>query len=312
MKIAFVFPGQGCQKIGMGSEFWSASEKASKMLDAASSCCGINMRKLIQEEDEKLNITEYTQPALVATCGIIASFLEDNGINPSICAGLSLGEYSALVSAKAMRFEDAVRLTRKRGKLMQEAVPEGVGLMAAIIGLTSDQVNEVIDEIDGAYVANYNCPGQIVITGRKQSVENACEKLKEAGAKKVVVLNVSGPFHSPLLDSAGAKLREELDNIPISELTIPYVANIDATLNHNSARIRDNLQHQVASSVRWEESLKVMEDEGVDLFVEIGPGKTINGFIKKTLPNAKCINVSSIEEAESAIEYINNYKENGQ
>ena len=262
------------------------------------------MEKILFEENEDIHVTEYTQPCLVTACSIMTKAIEDLGIKPDITAGLSLGEYCALVTAGAMTFEDAVRLTRIRGNLMSSFVPAGQGTMAAIIALPKETVQQCIDNIDGAEVANYNCPGQIVITGEKDAVHEGMEKLSEMGAKRAVELKVSGPFHSPMLKGAGEKLRVELDKTKISDLKIPYIANFNAEVIEDTSNTRELLEKQVYSSVMWEQTLLKLKELGVDVLIEIGPGKTIAGFVKKTIPEIPVINVSTVEEAEALSENL--------
>ena len=305
MKIAFAYPGQGAQKIGMAKDFVDAYDWAKEMIKEASDASGIDMEKLLFEENENINITEYTQPALVTACMIMTKALTDEGITPDITGGLSLGEYCSLVASGAMTYKDAVKLTRIRGSLMSNTVPAGEGTMAAIVGLGSDVIESVIKDIDGCTMANYNCPGQIVITGKTEAVEKAMPLLSEAGARKVVALKVSGPFHSPMLKPAGDNLRKYLDETEISELKVPYVANCNAELITDSSVIRDLLQKQVSSPVMWEQSLRVMAEQGAELIIEIGPGKTIAGFVKKTIPEIPVINVSSVEDIAKVKEALN-------
>lgn len=301
MKIAFVYPGQGVQKAGMGADFYEKSAVSKQIFDEASKAIGIDMKELCFFENENLDKTEYTQAALVTTYNAMTAELLSRGVTPSVTGGLSLGEYSALVTSGALTSEDAVKLVRIRGQLMQNAVPLGVGSMAAIIGLSSDQVNEVVEKIEGCWVANYNCPGQIVITGYKDAVQEAATALSEKGAKRAVVLNVSGPFHSPLLSNAGKELEEYLNKTTISDLKIPYASNVLGDLNDSKDKITSLLTSQVYSSVRWEESIRKMIDFGTELFIEIGPGKTVAGFIRKTDSTAKVINVSSFEDVDAAV-----------
>lgn len=305
MKIAFAYPGQGSQKIGMAKDFVDFFDWAKAMIKEASEASGVDMEKLLFEENDDINITEFTQPALVTACMIMTKALTDAGITPDITGGLSLGEYCALVASGAMTYSDAVKLTRIRGSLMSNTVPAGEGTMAAIIGLGSDVIENVIKDIDGCTMANYNCPGQIVITGKKEAVEKAMPLLSEAGAKKVVQLKVSGPFHSPMLKPAGENLRKYLDETEISDLKVPYIANCNAEIVTDTSKVRDLLQVQVYSPVKWEQSLRVMADYGVELIIEIGPGKTIAGFAKKTIPEIPVINVSTIEDIDKVKEALN-------
>jgi len=304
MKIAFCYPGQGVQKVGMAEDFVKSSAELKAMLDAASESSGIDMAKLLFEENEDINITEYTQPALTAACCIMTKAIMDRGIKPDVTAGLSLGEYCSLYCAGAMSFEDAVRLTRIRGRLMSSAVPQGEGMMAAVIGLDAKVIEDGIKDIDGCYIANYNCPGQIVLTGKKDAVTKAMTVMQESGARKVVPLNVSGPFHSPLLKDCAEELYRELLAADIGELKIPYVANVTAEQVTDAGQVRDLLRRQVYSSVKWEQSLRVLKDMGVDLILEIGPGKTIAGFVKKTCPEIPVVSVGSLQDIDKALDAI--------
>ena len=305
MKIAFAYPGQGVQKVGMTKDFFDKESFARDMVAKASDAAGLDMERLLYQENEDINVTEFTQPALVTACLIITKAVTDKGITPSVTAGLSLGEYCAIAAAGAMSFEDAVRLTRIRGKLMSNTVPAGEGAMAAVIGLEPDEIGKIIASEDQVTMANFNCPGQTVITGKTAGVMAAVEKLREAGAKKVVPLNVSGPFHSPMLRPAGERLREELDKTSLSGLKVPYIANATAELVEDEDKIRDLLEIQVSSSVMWEQTLLKMKETGVDLIIEIGPGRTIAGFVKKTVPEIPVINVSTVEDVEQLNEKIN-------
>lgn len=304
MKIAFCYPGQGVQKVGMAEDFVKSSAELKAMLDAASESSGIDMAKLLFEENEDINITEYTQPALTTACCIMTKAIMDRGIKPDVTAGLSLGEYCSLYCAGAMSFEDAVRLTRIRGRLMSSAVPQGEGMMAAVIGLDAKVIEDGIKDIDGCYIANYNCPGQIVLTGKKDAVTKAMTVMQESGARKVVPLNVSGPFHSPLLKDCAEELYRELLAADIGELKIPYVANVTAEQVTDAGQVRDLLRRQVYSSVKWEQSLRVLKDMGVDLILEIGPGKTIAGFVKKTCPEIPVVSVGSLQDIDKALDAI--------
>lgn len=280
-KIAFVFPGQGSQKVGMGKEFYENSPIAKEIFDKASEAVGLDLKALCFEENEDINITEFTQVALLTTSVAIMEVLKDRGIKPDVAAGLSLGEYCALVAANSMSYVDAAKAVRKRGIYMQEEVPAGVGGMAAIMGLDAPEIEAAIAGIDEVQVANYNCPGQIVISGKKEAVEEGAEKCKEAGAKRAVMLNVSGPFHSDLLKGAGTKLEEVLNEITIGQPEIPYVANVTADYVTEQAEIKPLLVRQVSTSVRWQQSVETMVKDGVDTFIELGPGRTLAGFNKK-------------------------------
>ena len=225
-KIAFMFPGQGAQKAGMGKDVYEQSETAREVIDKAAELLDIDMKALCFEENDRLDQTEYTQAALVTVCLAMEHVLRERGLNPDVTAGLSLGEYCAIASAGGMTTEDAVTTVRKRGILMQNAVPGGKGSMAAVLGMTGEAIEKVVDEIDGVTIANYNCAGQIVVTGWKESVEKASEALKEAGAKRVMPLNVSGPFHSPMLKEAGGGLGKGLEKGEVSPPGNPYWTNV--------------------------------------------------------------------------------------
>lgn len=300
-KIAFIYPGQGAQKVGMGKDFYENSEYAKALYDKAEELLQLDMKALCFEENDKLDITEYTQAALVTTCLAMTGVVKEQGITPDVTAGLSLGEYCAIATAGGMKEEDAIRLVRKRGILMQEAVPVGVGSMAAVLGMTGEEIENVIEGMEGVSVANYNCPGQIVITGYAQAVADASVKLTEAGAKRVIPLKVSGPFHSALLTEAGQKLGEELEKVELSPLQIPYVTNVTAQYVNDIGETKGLLATQVAAGVRWEQSVRNMITQGVHTFVEIGPGKTLAGFIKKIDRSVNVYNVETFEDVAKVV-----------
>ena len=280
-KTAFIFPGQGAQAAGMGKDFYEAYPKAAEIYDMASDLLKLDMKALCFEENDKLDLTEYTQAALVTTCLAMEKVLEEAGVKPDITAGLSLGEYCAIHAAGGMSAADAIRTVRERGILMQDTVPAGEGGMAAVLGMEAAAIEEGLQGIEGAWIANYNCPGQIVITGRKAAVEKASQVLKEKGARRVLPLNVSGPFHSPMLEPAGEKLLETLNQVEFTPLQIPYVTNVTAEPVTDIRLTKELLKQQVSSSVRWQHSMEYMLANGVDTFVEIGPGKTLTGFLRK-------------------------------
>ena len=295
-RIAFIFPGQGAQKAGMGKDFYDGTSTAKEIFDRASGLLGFSMPELCFTENDRLDITEYTQAALVTTSiARMKVLMEETGIQPDVTAGLSLGEYCALYAAGVMSAEDAITTVRKRGILMQEAVPVGIGAMAAVLAMEAEKIEEVLKEIPDVWIANYNCPGQIVISGKKEAVETACEKLKAAGAKRTIMLNVSGPFHSGMLKEAGNQLGEFLEGIEIQNPRIPYVANVTAAYVTEKEEVKPLLAKQVSSSVKWEQSVRAMLADGVDTFVEIGPGKTLAGFIKKITKDVKVVNIDSLE-----------------
>lgn len=305
MSTAFIFPGQGAQVVGMGKDFYEKYEESREIFDKASELLGFDMKELCFENEKDINITEYTQPALLTVSVAILRVLEQKGIRPDVCAGLSLGEYCAMVASEVMSFEDAVKTVRQRGILMQEAVPLGVGAMCAVLGLDGETVNKVCQGVDDVYVANYNCPGQIVISGKAEAVEQAAGLLKEAGAKRCMMLNVSGPFHSPLLREAGDKLAEVLKDVKLNDgFTIPYVTNVTAEYVNTTEEIRELLRKQVSSSVMWQQSVENMIAKGVDIFVEIGPGKTLAGFMKRINKEVRMVNIGSVEDLEKAVELL--------
>ena len=303
-KIAFMFPGQGAQKAGMGKDFYEQSETARKVIDKATELLDIDMKALCFEENDKLDQTEYTQAALVTVCLAMEHVLRERGLKADVTAGLSLGEYCAIASAGGMSTEDAITTVRKRGILMQNAVPGGKGTMAAVLGMKGEDIEKVVDPIDGVTIANYNCPGQIVITGWKESVEKASEALKEAGAKRVLPLNVSGPFHSPLMQPAGEGLKEIFAGMKMSPLKVPYVTNVTAEYVDDIAQTEELLIRQVSSSVRWQQSVEKMIAAGVDTFVEIGPGRTLNGFLRKIDRQVKGYNIRTWEEMQKVCEEL--------
>ena len=308
-KTAFIYPGQGAQKAGMGADFYERSETARAIFDQAGEKLGLDMKALCFEENEKLDLTEYTQAALVTTCLAMTRVAKERGLKPDITAGLSLGEYSAIAAAGGMDDLDAVRLVRKRGILMQNTVPAGEGGMCAVMGMEASKIEEVLEEMAGeaagdVTIANYNCPGQIVITGKTSAVEAAAERLKAAGAKRAMMLNVSGPFHSPLLLPAGEELAKELETVTLHPLDIPYVTNVTAEKVEDIGVTRELLTKQVSSPVRWMQSMEAMIREGVDIFVEIGPGKTLAGFMKKISRDVKVYNIAVWEDVEKVAQEL--------
>lgn len=303
-RTAFIFPGQGAQVCGMGKDFYENTEIGRQVFDRATELMGFSMPELCFEKNDRLDITEYTQAAMVTTGIAMMKVLENAGIYPDVTAGLSLGEYNALTAAGVMSADDAIISVRQRGIFMQEAVPTGIGAMAAILALDAEVIEHVLSTMKDVWIANYNCPGQIVISGKKEAVEEACMKLKEAGAKRTVLLNVSGPFHSKMLEGAGEKLGTVLDAIEIRKPVIPYVANVTAEYVTEADVIKPLLMKQVSSSVRWQQSVETMIRDGVDTFVEIGPGKTLSGFIKKISREVKILNVGTLEDIEKTVEAL--------
>ena len=297
-KTAFMFPGQGAQYVGMGKDFYDAVPVSREVFDLAGKASGLNVAALCFEENEKINITEYTQIAMLAAEVAILRAVEEKGIKADVTAGLSLGEYGALAASGVMSDEDVFRIIRKRGIYMQEAVPTG-GAMTAVLGLDAEVIEKICAETEGIVsIANYNCPGQIVITGQETSVAEAAQKLSEAGAKRCVPLKVSGPFHSQMLSGAGEKLGEALKGVEIREIRIPYIANVTADYVTDKGQVKDLLTKQVSSSVRWQQTIERMIADGVDTFIEIGPGKTLSGFMRKISRNVKTFNIEKLEDLE--------------
>ena len=297
-RIAFVFPGQGVQTPMMGKDFYNNSGDARNIYRLANEASKVDVERLCFTQNDRLDITEYTQIALLTTEIAMLNEVMKKGIRPDMCAGLSLGEYAALAASDAMNLKDIFELIRLRGKCMQEAYPTG-GAMMAVLGLDAETVYRICSETEGIVsIANDNCPGQLVISGQKESVLSASEKLKEAGAKRCIELNVSGPFHSGLLMPAGKILAQALKNITLKDIKIPYVSNVTASLVTDRSMIKDLLIKQVYSTVRFRESILFMCQMGVDTFIEIGPGKTIAGFIKKTDRDLNVINIEKYEDLQ--------------
>lgn len=301
-KTVYMFPGQGAQYVGMGKAFYDEYDVCKAVFDMASNVTGLDIPALCFEENEKINITEYTQIAMLTVEAAIYMAMEQQNIKPDYTAGLSLGEYGALIVSKALDPADAFRIVRKRGIYMQEAVPTG-GAMSAVLGLDAAAIELACEQTEGIVsIANYNCPGQIVITGEKHAVDAAGEACKAAGAKRVMPLNVSGPFHSEMLKGAGEKLALELEDVNIHHIAVPYVSNVTADFVTERENVKELLTKQVSSSVRWQQSVELLIKNGADEFVEIGPGHTLTGFMKKI---NRDVAVYHIEKPEDLMAYVN-------
>jgi len=298
-KIAFVFPGQGAQYTGMGKDFYEQISVCKEVFEKASEVTGIDIPSLCFEENSDLNVTEYTQIAMLAVEAAILKAVEERGIASEVNAGLSLGEYGALIASRVLSLEDAFKVIRQRGKFMQEAVPTG-GAMAAVIGMEGEKIAQICDETEGIVsVANYNCPGQIVITGEAEAVAKAGETLKISGARRVLLLNVSGPFHSAMLKDAGRKLADALKNVEIHPIEIPYISNVTAEYVTETEQVAELLTSQISAPVKWQQSVEKMIENGINIFIEIGPGKTLTGFLKKINRNIQSFNIEKVEDLDT-------------
>jgi len=305
-KIAFVFPGQGAQYVGMGQELAENYPVANEVFENASKAIGYDMKELcFNSSADELKLTEKTQPSILTASIAAYKVLLEKGVKPEAVAGLSLGEYAALVATGVLDFSDAVRVVRQRGKYMQDEVPAGVGGMAAILGLEGALVEEACKETEGVVEpANYNCPGQLVIAGEVKAVELAADKCREKGAKKAVMLPVSAPFHTSMLKGAGVKLAEEFNGVSFSPMTYPVVANVTADYVASHEDVRGLLIDQVSSPVMWENSIKKMVEDGYNTFIEVGPGKALSKFIKKISRDVDIFNVEDIKSLEKTLEKL--------
>ena len=301
--VALIFPGQGAQAVGMGKEFYDGSAEAKAIFDQAQDTLDNDLLDVIfNGPQEKLTLTSYSQPAIVTfSVAALAALKESSkfqNINPKFTAGLSLGEYSALIASGAFSFEDGIRLVERRGAFMEEACDINKGTMAAVIGFDKDKLKEICEQA-GAQVANFNSPAQIVISGGIQEVEKACELIKEAGAKTVIPLEVAGAFHSSLMSSAVDKFKAELDKITINSLALPVVSNVKAIAETDPKAVADNLSKQIISSVLWEDSVRFMASQGITDFIEIGPGRVLKGLIRKIDSSLKVHNIQTPEDIEN-------------
>ena len=306
MKTAFLFPGQGSQKVGMVQDLFENYDSVKALIKEADETLGFSISKMMFEgPDTELMKTEFTQPAILTASVAVWQVLKEHGLTPDIAAGHSLGEYSALVAAGAISFADAVHTVHLRGRFMQEAVPLGEGSMAAVIGSNPETIVKVCGEVSTedlpVQAVNFNCPGQVVIAGATAAVEKACEALKEAGARRAIMLKVSAPFHSTLMDPAALRLKEVLDKIDIHDTAIPVVANVNAKEETKADEIRKNLVDQAAHPVHWEESIRNMIASGVDMTVEAGPGTVLTGFMKKIARSVPCHHAEDVATIDEVV-----------
>lgn len=309
-KVAFVFPGQGSQTVGMCKAFYDAYPVVREIFEEADDALGYSISKMCFEgPEDQLRLTANTQPAILTVSTACAAVLKEHGMKCDIAAGHSLGEYSALVNTGALKFADAVRIVNKRGQFMQEAVPVGEGSMAAVLGLEADKIVEICRNVEAesgeaVQAVNFNCPGQVVIAGAVNAVNKAIDALKEAGAKRAILLPVSAPFHSTLMQPAADRLAEVLAPIEVSDITIPVVANVTAHEVTSGAEIKELLIKQAAMPVLWETSVKNMVAGGVDTFVEVGPGKVLTGFTKKIAKGMPALNVENPASLEKTLAHF--------
>lgn len=305
-KLAFVFPGQGAQYVGMAKPMTDQFPKLNELLEKANQALNINMKKLMFEGPESdLALTKNTQPAMLIASVICMTPLLEAGVKPDVCAGLSLGEYTAHVLSGTFNFEDAVSLVRKRGQYMQEEVPEGVGGMAVAVGLSEEELKPCLEEAlqyGKIYFSNYNCPGQIAVSGEMKALQKYVEITEKKGSKKSLLLNVSAPFHSPMLTGAGEKLSLELEKITLNKMKVPVISNADAKIIHDNTNVKELLKKQIYSPVLWQQSIETLIQEGFDTFVEIGPGTTLKGLIKKINRSVNVYNISDVETLQQTLE----------
>jgi [acyl-carrier-protein] S-malonyltransferase len=309
MKKAFLFPGQGSQKVGMVHDLYEKYDSVKNLVHEADDTLGFSISEMMFEgPDTELMQTEFTQPAILTASVAVWQVLKEQGIEPDIAAGHSLGEYSALVAAGALSFADAVNTVHLRGRFMQEAVPLGEGGMAAVIGLKPEKIveicGEVSEEAGPVQAVNFNCPGQVVIAGATKAVETACKVLKEAGARRAIMLKVSAPFHSTLMEPAAARLKEVLDHVDIHDTTIPVIANVNAREEMKADEIRRNLVEQAAHPVHWEESVRNMIEGGVDYTIEAGPGTVLSGFMRKIDRSVPCHHAEDTATVEDVVKSL--------
>lgn len=303
-KIGWLFAGQGAQYIGMGKDFYDNSKVSKEIYDLSEEVSGLPVKKICFEDNEQINQTQYTQIAICTTSLAISSELRDRGYQPDLSAGLSLGEYSALMDNGVFELKDGLYLVKQRGEIMETTVPQGVGGMAAIMGMDIDKIRQLIAPIQGVEVANDNCPGQVVITGYKEAVEKGMVVLKENGARRCQNLSVSGPFHSSLMEPGKLKLSSCIEKISLHSMTNPYISNVDGAVVTDEKEVPKRLATQLASSVLWRQSIETMISLGVDTFIEIGPGKALTAFLKKINPTVKGVNINQWSDLDKFEEFL--------
>lgn len=307
MKIGFLFPGQGAQSVGMGKDLYDEYEEYRNVYKEVQKITGVNVADItFNSSEEILSQTKNTQICILTMSLAILELLKKDNVEAVASTGLSLGEYSALINSKAISFEDGVKIVKTRGELMQNLCPEGNWSMAAVLGLEDEKVINICKEVTNGFVApaNFNCPGQIVISGEKQAIEEANEKLKKAGAKRVLELKTSGPFHTKKLEKASIELRKELENIKINSFNTKVIKNLDGKEYLDTDNVKEILAKHIINPVKFEQSLRTMIDMGIDTFVEIGPGKTLSGFVKKIDRNLNVFNINDLESYKKTISEI--------
>lgn len=307
MRIGLLFPGQGSQCLGMGKDIYDDYETYRNVVKQVNEYTGLNLEEITYNSSEEiLNQTKNTQIAILTMSLGILEILKENKVNAEASLGLSLGEYGALIFGQILSLEDGTKIVKRRGEIMQDLCPEGDWAMAAVLGLDKETVDAACNEVKTGFiaVANYNCPGQIVISGERKAIEEVSEILKEKGAKRVIELNTAGPFHTKMLEKASLKLREELENVEVKNSKYTVIKNIDGKQYDNETDVRDVLSKHITNPVRFEDGIKEMLDMGIDTFVEIGPGKTLTGFVKKIDRFAKVININSSESLKLALEEL--------
>lgn len=307
MKIGFLFPGQGAQSIGMGKDLYDEYEEYRNVYKKVEKITGVNVENItFNSSEEVLSQTKNTQICILTMSLAILELLKKENIEVIASSGLSLGEYSALINSGSISFEDGVKIVKTRGELMQNLCPKGNWSMLAVLGLDEETVTNVCNEITNGFVApaNFNCPGQIVISGEKQGVDEASQKLKKAGAKRIIELKTSGPFHTKMLEKASIELRKELENVKINSFETKVIKNLDGKEYSNNDNVKEILSKHIINPVKFEQSLRTMIDMGIDTFIEIGPGKTLSGFVKKIDRNLNVFNINDIESYKKTISEI--------